>query len=448
MASYDIVIVGSGPGGYVAAEHAADLGLRTAVIERESIGGTCLNVGCIPSKSYLEHAHWINTSRQANDYGIEVTIGAIDFPKLVSRKDKVVQTLQHGILNMFKQKNIDFIEGEASFNEAKQVIVNGQVIQARHILLATGSHPFVPDMPGIDEVNYQTTDEFFQMNALPECLVIIGGGVIATELAFAMQPLGVDVTLVEVAPDILLTEDDDARKLLKGKLKKMGIHIETNASIQEITQGQVKTTKGTYQFDELLVATGRRPNIEAIQPLNLKMDGRFVKVDEYYQTSEKHIYAIGDLIGGYQLAHTASAEGIRAIQAIAQQRTLPLQAEEVPRCVYTSPEIASFGLSQDDAQASGYDVAVNMLPLSINGRAIASGETDGMIKIISEKVYGQILGAVVVSENATEMIHHLMGVAHSEGTIEEVASMVYAHPTLSELTADVAKGIVGTLNSN
>lgn len=444
MKHYEVLIIGAGPGGYIAAEEAARLGKSVAVIDRQAIGGTCLNVGCIPSKAYLEHAHWIHSMSKAQQYGMQVEFNGVDFTQLYERKNKVVTSLQKGILSTFKSLNIDFIEGEAIYTANNTFEVNGEKITYDDVLLATGSQPFVPPIPGLSSQEYLTTDTFFSMEELPEKLVIIGGGVIAVELAFAMEALGVDVTMLEVAKDILLTEDEDARKIIKQKLKNR-MTVETGVVINNISDKVVELAGDKrYSYDQLLIATGRKPNTELAQAMDLTLDkqGKFIAVDEYYQTSKEHVYAIGDVIGGYTLAHSASAEGIKAVRAMNEMKERPLLNRYVPRSLFTSPEVATFGLSEDEAKIQGYDVVVSQLPFGFNGRAIAVDQTEGFIKLMVDRKYGEILGAVICGPEATEILHQVLTLVEAEGTIYELASTVYSHPTVSELVQDVAKVIV------
>lgn len=444
LAKYDLLIIGAGPGGYIAAEEAARLGKKVAVVEKKDIGGTCLNVGCIPSKAYLQHSHWLLSMQEANKYGISTNLESVDFAKLVNRKDQVVSTLQGGIHTTFKSLKINYYEGQAQFLKDKTFMVNGEKISGKDVILATGSHPFIPQIHGINSVNYLTTDSFFNLKVLPEKLVIIGGGVIAIELAFAMQPLGVNVTVIEIAPQILLTEDKAARAIIRKKLKTMGAHIFEAAKIEEVNaQSVILEGDGAQEFDQLLVATGRKPNTELAQEMGLKLTERgFVKVDDYYETSTPHVYAIGDLTESYMLAHVASMEGIKAVRAICRQAQDPVDAQDVPRSLYTNPEVASFGLSEEEAKEQGYDVLVEQLPFSFNGRAIASTETQGFVKLISERRYHQILGAVIVGEHGTDLLQQLILLRQAEGTFDQVVDAVYAHPTISELIQEVAKRIV------
>ncbi len=444
MAGYDLVVIGSGPGGYVAAVRAAQKGLKVAVIEAKQIGGACLNVGCIPSKSYLKHAHWVLSAEEAAPYGFQFTKDSFSFEKLVNRKNQVVKKLQGGIHYLFKNNGVTYIEGKARFQENHELMVGTEKITYRKILLATGGHPFVPIIPGLEQVSYLTTDTFFDEMILPEKLVIIGGGVIAVELAFAMNPLGVEVSLIEVAPDILLTEEEAVRELIKKKLQTMGIDIMIQAEISEVKEQEVILKNGTKKrFDQLLIATGRKPNLELANQLGIKLSegGRFVKVDPYYETSRKGVYAIGDLIGGYQLAHAASAEGLKAVEAICGTPVYPVEQEMIPRCLYTDPEVASFGLSEEEARKN-YEVVVQKVAFSGNGKAIASQETEGFVKIISETKYHQIVGAVIVGSHATELIHTILAVKKAEGTIDELAAILFAHPSLSEVIGEAANEIL------
>ncbi|MGT2906298.1 dihydrolipoyl dehydrogenase [Streptococcus dentiloxodontae] len=443
MKTYDVLVIGAGPGGYVAAEEAAKQGKTVAVIEKKAIGGACLNVGCIPSKSYLQHSHWLLDIKEANQYGIQTKVEAIDFEKLVNRKNQVVASLQGGIHATFKALKIDYYDGQAVFDKGTVFKVDGQSIKGKDVILATGSHPFVPPIAGTETVDYLTTDSFFDLTELPDKFVIIGGGVIAIELAFAMKPLGVEVTVIEVAPEILLTEDPLAREVIRQKLTHMGVRIFENVNIQEVTTDSVILEKEQVKFDKLLIATGRKPNTDLAKDMGIELTKRgFVKVDDYYETSIAHVYAIGDLTESYMLAHVASAEGIKAVKAICRKAEEPLDSLGVPRSLYTIPEVASFGYSEEEAKEAGYDVITEQLPFTYNGRALAANESEGFVKIVSEKKYHQILGALIVGANGTDLLQSLILLRQAEGTLEQVLETVFAHPTISELTQEVAKRIV------
>lgn len=445
MAHYDLVVIGAGPGGYIAAVRAAQYGLKVAVVEKKAIGGTCLNVGCIPSKSYIKHSSWALAAKEAGKFGLDYELKSLDFSRLVQRKNQVVQTLQGGIQHLFKKHDITYYEGEASFNQKKQVVVDNDLLTYNQLILATGSQPFVPSIKGLDQVTFDTTDTFFNRTTLPKRLAIIGGGIIAIELAFAMQPLGVEVTVIEVAKDILLTEDVEARQIVKQQLIKMGIKIHTDVSIAEVTKKQVTlASQETIAYNQLLVATGRKADLTLPNALGLKLteNQRFVKVNHHYETSLSGVYAIGDITDSYMLAHVASEEGLRAVSAILKKPQRPLDAKLVPRCLYTDPEIASFGLNEEEAKELGYQVVVKKLPFSANGKAIAANETTGFVKIISEEHYQEILGCVIVGSHATEMIHTALAIKNAEGTVHELSDMVFAHPTLSEVMGEAAKSVL------
>lgn len=450
MDYFDLVVIGAGPGGYVPALRAAQLGKRVAVIEKNQIGGTCLNVGCIPSKTFLKHSEWALTFKEANRNGLVNDLLAIDMRKLVSRKNQVVNALRGGIRQSFKKHQVTYYQGAAKLSKNGDIKVNASQIHGEKILLATGGRPFIPPIKGLAETDYLTTDTFFDLEELPKELAIIGGGVIAIELAFAMAPLGVAVTVIEVAEDVLLTEDEDARALIKEKLKSMDVSIFTQAKFKEICSKEVKLVDQTIPFDQLLVATGRSPNMELAEAIELEREsaGKFVAVNENYQTSQPAIYAVGDLIGKMQLAHAASEEGLAAVMHMFENRTIKVDEDRIPRCLYTFPEVASIGLSAEKAQKLGKEIIMKTIPFAVNGKAISALETDGFVKLIADKKYGELLGGVIVGAHATEMIHTLAAIMESEGTIEELSSLIFAHPTLSETLGDTAKSILFNLRRN
>lgn len=445
MENCDLAIIGAGPGGYVAAIRAAQSGKKVVLFEKGELGGTCLNVGCIPSKTYLRHSELVQGISRANDWGIRTGPVSVDFPKLVERKDGVVKTLQSGIGYLLKKNGITLIQGTASVSNELVVEAGERQFRANDVLLATGSRPFIPPIPGLGQTDYVTTDTFFDLKALPDSLVIIGGGVIAVELAFAMAPLGTAVTILEVADDILLTEDAEARAIIKKRLKKMEVQVVTKAEITKVMDDGVMVGGRTYGADCVLVAAGRTPNLEPVKELGLELDasGRFVQVDEQFQTSRPHVYAVGDLIGGYQLAHAASAEGLMAVRAMCGEPLQSYEQASIPRCVYTTPEIATFGLSEEEAKKKGHEVKVTKSLLSGNGKALAMGEEEGFVKLIADVEYGEILGAVIVGPHATEMIQEVLGIKHSEGTMHELATLVQAHPSVSESIGESANDFFG-----
>lgn len=440
MASnYDLVVIGAGPGGYVAAIRAAQLGKSVAIVEKQHVGGTCLNVGCIPSKTLLEFGSQVHQIHAANDLGITTDHLNIDYSCLFEHKNNIVHTLTGGVTQLLKKNNVELIQGEAVVKDGLTIEVNQQSLKAKDIILATGSQPFVPPIKGIEDVNYLTTDTFFNLQSLPKRLAVIGGGVIATELASSMADLGVDVTIIEVADDILLTEIEEVREYLKAHLEEQGAHIITQAQIKQVTSSAIQLETGdAVEFDQLLIATGRKPNTQVVNALNIDMDGSFIQVNAFNQTSNDHIYAIGDLVKGYQLAHTASAQGVVVAEKLAGLNPKPVNPNEITRCIYTRIEAASVGLSEQQAKDAGYDVAVTESSFQGNAKAMIKGEPQGFIKIVSDMQYNEILGAFIVGPHATDLIGEVLGVKASEGTMNELSQIIQPHPSLLEAIGEGA----------
>lgn len=442
--SYDLIVVGAGPGGYVAAIRAAQLGQKVAIVEKTNAGGTCLNVGCIPSKTLLEHGTKAHDISMANDWGIETQSLKVNFSKLLKRKQHIVNTLTDGVKYLLKKNKVTYIEGEATVTDDLKVKVNSDTYQSKDIILATGSKPFIPPIKGLDDIKYETTDTFFDLDTLPKQLAIIGGGVIATELASSMADLGVKVTMIEVNEDILLTEIEVVRERLKAHLKSQKIKILTSAKISQLTSSEVILENyDDVSFDTLLVATGRQPNIKVAEALDIEMDGKFVQVDDHYQTSRPHVYAIGDLIKGYQLAHAASAHGIHVVETLAGLNPNPVSPENITRCIYTRLEAASVGLSEKQAKEAGYDVSVTQSTFQGNAKALVKGESQGFIEIVADKKYGEVLGAFIVGPHATDLIGEVLGVKASEGTMNELSNIIQPHPALSEAIGESADAYFG-----
>lgn len=441
MEKYDLVIIGAGPGGYVSAIRAAQLGLNTAIIEKQYMGGTCLNVGCIPSKLLLEYGKKVHDIKLADTWGIQTDHLNIDFSKLNKRTHSVISNLTNGVAHLLQQNKVKVFNGEARVNEDLTIQIDDQTIKAKDILLATGSTPFIPPINGLDKVNYHTTNTIFKIEKLPKELAVIGGGVIATEIASSMADLGIKVTILEVAKDILLTETEEIRSILKTHLENQNITIITNCEIKEINQNKViLSKKDTVAFDTLLVATGRKPNLQAAENLKLETDKDtpFIKVNRNYQTSLPHIYAVGDLINTFQLAHAASAEGITAVEAIAGLKPKPVDTHMIPRCIYTRVEAASVGLTKSQAEEQGYKVKTAEAYFQSNAKAMIEDETDGFIQIVADAEYGEILGGFIAGPHATDLIGELLGVKVSEGTVEELSEVIQPHPSLLEVLGEAA----------
>ncbi|WP_414049179.1 dihydrolipoyl dehydrogenase [Macrococcus animalis] len=442
--NYDVAVIGGGPGGYVTAIRLAQYGKKVVLFEGKSLGGTCLNVGCIPSKAMLRISEVMSTIKEAEKFGITTKDVQLDYSKVKNYKDNVVSQLVNGVGYLLKKNGVEVISDFVTEIKNHDIAYGRNKISAENIILATGSQPFIPPIQGLDKVEFDTTDSIFTWESLPKSLVIVGGGVIGVEMAQAFAPLGTKVTLIEVADDILMTEDKTARQLVEKHLEQEGITIITKAKISNIEKNKIKVDKETIQFEKLLIATGRNTNIELANNIGIKLteNKKFIEVNDYMQTSQNHIYAIGDIIPGYQLAHAASHEGFVAADHIAKNNPRKLDQTKIPRCVYTTPEIASFGLSEEEAKID-YDVKVTMYNLAGNGKAIAYGDASGFVKIISDKKYGEILGAVICGAHATELISTILAVKNSEGTMDELSHQIFAHPTVSESIGESAEDFFG-----
>lgn len=453
--SYEVVVLGGGPGGYVAAIRAAKLGKKVALIEARELGGTCLNRGCIPSKTLLRHAEVIETIEKAKNWGIETGEMTFSLSKMLDRKDAVIQQLRNGISHLLKQGKIDVYNGLGTVQKGGEIQVQlaekKEIIRGEKIILATGSRPLVPAIEGIDKAAYFTSDTIFDIDKIPKSMVIIGGGIIGVELACIFASLNVPVSIVEMNDRIVPSEEPEASKALARSLKKKQINILTSTKVMKIEQQDssqlihLQSDKGKAQILEteaILMAVGRAPNTSAFDDLNLEMDGPFVKVDSAMQTSDPSIYAVGDVTGGWQLAHVASAEGVVAA-ANAAGETETVDYRMVPRCVYTSPEIASVGLTEADAKRQGIDYKVVRVDHAGNGRALAQDEKEGFTKLIAGTKYGEILGVLMVGPHVTEMIAEPSAFIHLEGTVDELASMIHAHPTITESLYEAAASWIG-----
>lgn len=455
MNDYEVVVLGGGPGGYVAAIRAAKLGKKVALIEARELGGTCLNRGCIPSKTLLRHAEVIETIEKAKQWGIETGEMTFSLSKMLDRKDAVIQQLRNGISYLLKQGKIDVYQGIGNLEEngkiAVQLAEKKEIIRGEKIILATGSRPLVPAIDGIEEAAYFTSDTIFDIEKIPESMVIIGGGIIGVELACIFASLNVPVSIVEMSDRIVPSEEPEASKALAKALKKKQITILTSTKVVRVEQRDgsqlihVESDNGKAQIldtEAILMAVGRAPNTSSFDGLNLQMDGPFVKTDSAMQTSNPSIYAVGDVTGGWQLAHVASAEGVVAA-ANAAGETETVDYRMVPRCVYTSPEIASVGLTEADAKRQGIDYKVVRVDHAGNGRALAQDEKEGFTKLIAGTKYGEILGVLMVGPHVTEMIAEPSAFIHLEGTVDELASMIHAHPTITESLYEAAASWIG-----
>ncbi|MGE6631066.1 dihydrolipoyl dehydrogenase [Bacillus sp. NPDC077027] len=455
--NYDLAVIGGGPGGYTAALHAAELGQKVALIEESFLGGTCLNRGCIPSKTLLKHAEVIESIEKAKSWGIETGELAFSFEKMKKRKDDVIEKLRAGVAFLLKQGKIDVYEGRGTAVSKHRIDIvkadGTESIETKHLLIATGSSPAIPPIQGLKDVNFDTSDTIFDIADIPASVVIIGGGVIGLELACIFNSLKSKVTIIEAAPSIIPQEDEEASKLLEKELKKKGIHIAKKTTVTEVTESEgVKAVhasddKGEAQIftaERLLVCVGRKPNLSAVSELALEKDGPFIKVDERMETSVKGVYAVGDVAGGYQLAHAAMAEATVAAENVNGGHE-KMNSKVVPRCIYTLPEVASVGMTAKDAESQGLSVKTERFDLAASGKALAAGETSGFIKIVYDQQYGEIIGATMVGPHVTEMITEASSFMYLEGTAEEMAKMIHPHPTISEGFYEGALNIVSKL---
>ncbi|MFP7230686.1 dihydrolipoyl dehydrogenase [Bacillus subtilis] len=460
---YDVVILGGGTGGYVAAIRAAQLGLKTAVVEKERLGGTCLHKGCIPSKALLRSAEVYRTAREADQFGVETEGVSLNFEKVQKRKQAVVDKLAAGVNHLMKKGKIDVyngygrILGPSIFSPLPGTISvergNGEendMLIPKQVIIATGSRPRM--LPGLeaDGKSVLTSDEALQMEELPKSIIIVGGGVIGIEWASMLHDFGVKVTVIEYAERILPTEDQDISKEMESLLKKKGIQFVTGAKVLPDTmtktsdevsiQAEKDGETATYSAEKMLVSIGRQANIEGIglENTDIVTEKGVISVNENCQTKESHIYAIGDVIGGLQLAHVASHEGIIAVEHIAGLNPHPLEPTLVPKCIYSSPEVASVGLTEEEAKAKGHNVKIGKFPFMAIGKALVYGESDGFVKIVADRDTDDILGVHMIGPHVTDMISEAGLAKVLDATPWEVGQTIHPHPTLSEAIGEAA----------
>jgi dihydrolipoamide dehydrogenase len=451
MKTYDIIVLGGGPGGYVAAIKAAQLGAKVLLIEKEVVGGICLNHGCIPTKALLKNAKVYKTILHAAEYGISLG-GAVsfDWSLMLKRKDSVVKRLTTGVSGLLKKNGVEVINGFGKVLSKNKVEVNGDTYETKNLIIATGASPIIPPIPGLKEAYEQkiavTSRELLQIKDAPKRLVIIGGGVIGCEFATIFSSLGSEVTIIEKLDGILPMMDDDIRTAYQKLLKREGIEIFVNAEVKSV-QGHHVTyalegKETTIEADTVLVSVGMRPNIQGFEALNLKMERGAVVTDEHLKTCVEGVYAIGDVNGKYMLAHVASAEGLVAAEYIMGNKKAHLDYSKVPNAVYGSPEIATVGMTEKEVKAKGLKYKVSTFPLAASGKALADNEKDGFIKLIVSEQYKEILGAHILSYNASDLIAEIGVVLELEGTAHEIAHTIHPHPTLSEIVMEAAHGAV------
>ena len=452
--NYDIIVIGSGPGGYVTAIRASQLGMKTAIVERSELGGICLNWGCIPTKALLKSANVFEYLTHANDYGIEVKEANANFGAMVERSRGVANGMSNGIQFLMKKNKIDVIKGTGVIKAGKKVAVtaeDGKVTEYsadKGIIIATGARSRqLPNLPQDGEkiIGYR---EAMTLKKQPKKMVVVGSGAIGVEFAYFYNAIGTEVTVVEYLPNIVPIEDEEVSKQLEKSFKKAGIKIMTGSSVEKVTTSakgctvSIKTAKGeeTIECDVVLSAVGIEANIENIglEDLGIVTDRGRILVNDYYETNIPGYYAIGDVLPTAALAHVASAEGIICVEKIAGHHPAPLDYGNIPGCTYCSPEVASVGMTEKQAKEAGYDVKVGKFPFSASGKASAAGAKDGFVKLIFDAKYGELLGGHMIGANVTEMIAEIVAIRKLEVTGEELIKTVHPHPTMSEAIMEAA----------
>ena len=448
MPQYDVIVIGSGPAGYVASIRASQLGLKTLCIEKEAVGGVCLNWGCIPSKSLLKNAEVLNLLKRSEEFGIKVSEVTPDYSKGFQRSREVVNILTKGLKQLFKKNLIEYKEGTAYITSSNEVIVADQIFTAHNIIISTGARPKVPYKINIDGKIVMTSKEAILDETIPESVAIIGAGAIGVEFAYLYKSYGSQVTLVESMPQILPKEDSEVSNTLSRSFRKRGIHIYTSSHLSELVIEQnkgritINTPEGQHNLlvDRILIATGISPNIENIGLENIEAqitDG-FVAVDENLSVNKKNVYAIGDINGRIPLAHVAQAEGVFVAEHIAGLAPLRLDYDAIPRAVYCSPQIASIGLTEKEATERGYSVSVGKFPFMANGKSLTANEREGFAKIIGDAATGELLGAHLIGHEVTELLGELSLTRILDGTTSELGGLVKAHPSASEVIKEAA----------
>lgn len=453
MKKYDLIVVGSGPGGYVSAIKAAQLGASVAIVEKDELGGICLNWGCIPTKTMLIAAKHYKDILRAEEFGvtgIDKDKIAMDWNLLLMRKNSVVSKLVSGVGMLLKKNKIDIIKGKAEAADKNLIQVEDQLFEYKNLILAMGAGANVPDIPGLNEAissgKAVTSKGVLQLEYIPKDIIILGGNTYAVEFAALFNAIGSNVTLILDSDRILPYAEDEMAKLLERQLKKDGVKIISGSVLEFVTAEsvavKVKDEVKEFKGDKYFVFLGLKPNIEGFEGLGLKMNNKgFVETDERLKTNISNIYAIGDINGKYPLAHVASAEGITAAENIMGIDS-KLNYNLIPSVVYSYPELTSVGLTEEQAKENGHDYKVSKFPMSANGIAIAAGETAGFVKIISDNQYGEVIGVHIISTDASNMISKAVAIMQLEGTVYDLAKTIHPHPTFSEALVEAAYGSI------
>ncbi|MHC0035996.1 dihydrolipoyl dehydrogenase [Pseudoneobacillus sp. C159] len=464
---YDLVILGGGTGGYVAAIKAAQLGLKTAVVEKGKLGGTCLHKGCIPSKALLRSAEVYAQTKHSENFGVITSEVSVDFIKVQERKQKIVDQLHKGVQMLMKKGKIDVFDGigrilgpsifspmpgtiSVEMNDGSE----NEMLIPKNVIVATGSRPRT--LPGleIDGKDVLTSDDALVMEQLPNSMIIVGGGVIGIEWASMLSDFGVEVTVIEYANRIIPTEDVEISKEMQRLMKKKGVKIVTGAKVLSETlvkdngtriSAEIKGEVKEFQSEKILVSVGRQANVEGIgiENTDIQLDRGFIVTNEFFQTKESHIYAIGDVIGGLQLAHVASHEGIVAVEHIAGHKPSPINYDLVSRCIYSTPEVSSVGITEEQAIERGYKVKVGKFSFRAIGKALVFGESDGFVKIVADEETDDLLGVHMIGPHVTDMISEAGLAMVLNATPWEIAHTIHPHPTLSEAIGEAALAVDG-----
>ncbi|MGB9698085.1 MAG: dihydrolipoyl dehydrogenase [Thermodesulfobacteriota bacterium] len=459
MEEKEIVIIGGGPGGYVAAIRSAQLGCRVTLIEKEELGGTCLNWGCIPTKALLRGVEILENLRHAAEFGIQMGEVKIDFLKLMARKDRAVKTIVSGVTNLLKTWGVEVIKGKASLLSPKEIEVFDQQgekrkILAKKLILAPGSIPAELPFPGRNLSKVIDSQGALQLKRIPHSIVIIGAGPIGLEFGTIFTALGSKVTIIEMRPQILPQEDEEIASALERILKRNSMQINLNCLVKEISESQegAKEVRAILNNREeklftgeyVLIAGGRQPNLEelGVEKAGIKVGPKGIEVNEKMETNIPGIYAVGDVTGQILLAHFAMAQGVAAAEN-AVGREVTLKPRVVPRCIYTLPEVAAVGLTEEEAKKAGYDLKIGHYPFAANGKATAMGERNGFVKVIAEKKYGEVLGIHILGPQATDLIGEAILAMRLEATAQDIAHTIHPHPTLSEALMEAALDVNG-----
>lgn len=448
MKTYDVVVLGGGPGGYVAAIRAAQLGSKVALAEKEKIGGTCLNTGCIPTKTLVKNAEIINNARNSSYRGIHVQGISVDIKETIEMKDMVIQQLRQGVENLLAANGVDVFKGFGNVIDNTTLEITGRQentkIQFKHLIIATGSKPAGIKIKGAEEHSVTST-EILDMKEIPGSIVIIGGGVIGCEFAHILNALGSKVTIVEAMPKILTGSDTELSTALAQCMKSAGIQIKTGCLVDEIREADGKKEVIIIQkdkqksviADKVMISIGRAPNLQGLSALDLEMNGAYIKINDRGRTNIKHVYAIGDVTGIRPLAHVASEMGKIAAENISGKKAI-YKDEIVPSCIFTSPEFAFVGLTEEKAAEQYRNVKVGRFPLMASGKALAMGETEGIFKVVSDGETGKILGVHLLGANAAEIIGEATAFMKMGASLSDLIDTIHAHPTISEAVQEAA----------